>query len=302
MVLGIDVGGTTVKYGVVTESGDILDKQAFDTHAWEDSAISFVTNLTDRIKQYQEKYDIKGIGIGLPGLLSQDRRSTHSLANIPVLSNQPILDMIENQVPNTSIKIENDAKCAALGEMYFGDNADCGDYLFIAMGTGVGGGYVIDGELFIGSNGNGTEIGHIPLKDGITLEDRIGQEKITARAYEALKSSKYAASILQERKLSPKVIYDAAVAGDFCAKVIFEEVGNYIGETLVGIIRFADVHRFILGGGVAGAFEFIKPALERYIKKELPSYYTHDLEIRKASLDAESGILGAASLVMSELK
>ncbi len=267
MVLGIDVGGTTVKYGVVTESGDILDKQAFDTHAWEDSAISFVTNLTDRIKQYQEKYDIKGIGIGLPGLLSQDRRSTHSLANIPVLSNQPILDMIENQVSNTSIKIENDAKCAALGEMYFGDNADCGDYLFIAMGTGVGGGYVIDGELFIGSNGNGTEIGHIPLKDGITLEDRIGQEKITARAYEALKSSKYAASILQERKLSPKVIYDAAVAGDFCARVIFEEVGNYIGETLVGIIRFADVHRFILGGGVAGAFEFIKPALERYIKK-----------------------------------
>ncbi len=302
MILGIDVGGTTVKFAGVTLEGKVIDKQAFDTHAWEDSAQLFVDKLSEIILRYIAKHNIEGVGIGLPGLLSQDRQSTHVLANIPILNNQKFVPMVQEKIKGIPVQIENDAKCAALGEMYFGENANCGDYLFISIGTGVGGGYVLNGKLFIGSSGNATEIGHIPLKDGVTLEDHIGQEKITAHTYDLLKTKKYKQSILQGKELDPKIIYNAALSSDSCALDVFAEVGECIGETMIGVMRFADIHRFILGGGVAGAFEFIAPAMEGYLKNHLDSYYTEDLDIRPASLNAEAGILGAASLVMDKLK
>ena len=301
MILGIDVGGTTVKFGVVTIDGRITEKKAFDTHSWDSSAESFVENLISIIKSYQQEFDISGIGIGLPGLLSPSRKSTYNLANIPCLNNQPIVPMLEKEIKNIPIKIENDAKCAALGEVYFGENQDLDSYMMISLGTGVGGGLIINKKLFIGINGNATEVGHIPLSDGISLENHIGQEKISQFATKWLKEERYKNSILQDMEISPKAIYSAAKKGDKCAKAIFFYVGECIGEMLVSVVRLLDLTTFLLAGGVAGASEFIEPGIISKLKKHLTPYYTDKIDIKKATLSADSGILGAASLVMHEV-
>lgn len=301
MILGIDVGGTTVKFGIVSVDGEILDKKAYDTHIWDSSASSFVENVISIIQSYQASYEISGIGIGLPGLLSADRRSTLDLANIPSLNNQPILSMLEKKIKNVPIKIENDAKCAALGEVFFGEYDDLDSYLMITLGTGVGGGLVINKKLFIGINGNATEIGHILLSDGDTLENHIGQEKISRFTRDWLKKEKYKSSLLQGKVLSPKEIFKAALEGDKCAKDVFFFVGECVGEMLVGVIRLLDLTTFLLAGGVAGASQFIEPGIRSKLEESLTPYYTKQVKIKKATLSADSGILGAASLIMHEI-
>ena len=300
MILGIDVGGTTVKFGVVTLEGGIVEKKAYNTHAWDSSVEAFIENLTAIILDYQERFEITGVGIGFPGLLTTDRISTYMLANIPCLNDQPVVSMIREKIKNIPIKIENDAKCAALGEIYFGQHHDLNSYLMISLGTGVGGGLVMDRSLFIGINGNATEIGHIPLSDGLVLEDHVGQEKITAFTTLWLQKEQYKNSLLQHEELSPKTIFDAAENGDQCAKDVFFYVGECVGEMLIGVMRLLDLSTFLLAGGVSGATDYIRPGIISKIKEHLPPYYTDKLDIRKASLNNEAGILGAASLIMHE--
>lgn len=301
MILGIDIGGTTVKFGVVTTEGEIITKDAHDTHAWDDDSELFVHNLVAIINDYRNNYEIEGIGIGIPGLLSVDRRSTLSLANIPALDNLNLLDKLEKALPDLPIKIENDAKCAAIGETHFGTHADLNNYLLISLGTGVGGGLVLDKKLFIGVNGNATEIGHIPLASGKMLEDQVGQEKISALTAEWLSKPEYAGSSLQGSKITPKVIFDAAEAGDQMAKDIFFYVGECVGEILVGVARLLDLTNYVFAGGVAGAIDYITPGVQSKMAKSLPSYYTDQIDIRRASLKFETGLLGAAALIMDEL-
>ena len=298
MILGIDIGGTTLKFGVVTFDGEILEKKIHDTHACDDNHEDFLEVMLSFIKDFRERYEITGIGIGLPGLLSPDRMSTYTLANLPALNYISIVSLLKKEVKDIPIKIENDAKCAALGEMYFGNHKHLRDYLMIALGTGVGGGLVIDGKLFIGVKGNATEVGHIPLSDGITLEDHIGQEKITAYARKKLEEQQYANSSLHGKEISPKVIHEEALNHDQRSIDIFHYVGECIGEMLVGVIRLIDIDTFLLAGGVSGATEFIKPGIESVLHKLLPPYYVDHLSILRASLSADSGLLGAASLIM----
>lgn len=297
MILGIDVGGTTVKYGVVAPSGEIVEKEAFDTHSWDESSENFIREMCVIAKRYTDKYEITGIGIGLPGLLSVDRRSIVRLPNIPILNDTAIVEQMEKHFPNIPIGIENDAKCAALGEMYFGTIPDLDNYMLITLGTGVGSGLIINKQLFIGGRGNATEIGHIPVKTGNTLENHVGQQQIAKYCKELLQNNLFSDSILQNKELSPFVIFEAAKAGDRCAKEVFKHVGELLGEVMVGIIRTLDITNFLLGGGVSGAFEFLIPSIKQKLEYYLPNYYMNDLVIMQATMKNEAGILGAASLI-----
>jgi glucokinase len=300
MILGIDVGGTTVKFGIVSDSGKILESERYETHSWEDSSNHFVKCLGDVIEDYQNQYNLTGIGLGLPGLLSLDRNSTIRLPNIPVLNNTPIVPLLQKRFSSIPIKIENDAKCAALGEMYFGSDKSLDNYMLITLGTGVGSGLVIGKELFLGGRGNATEIGHIPVHNGKTLEECIGLKRIVEYANNLLKQERFANSILQSKELSPKVIYGAALENDQCALDVFEYVGGLLGEVMIAIIRVCDINTFLLGGGVSGAFEYIEPAARKKLKEYLPEYYLDSLTIDQASMKENAGILGAASLIINK--
>ncbi len=297
MILGIDVGGTTVKYGVVDDMGNIVEKEAHDTHSWETNGEVFIERMMEVAKTFIDKYEIKGMGIGLPGLLSINRKSIIRLPNIPILNKTPIVGIIQKFFPTLKVRIENDAKCAALGEMYYGVDKDLDNYMLITLGTGVGSGLIINKQLFIGGRGNATEIGHIPVHTGKTLESHIGQLKIAAHCKELLENTLYSDSILGDQDITPKSIYNAALEGDRCAKATFDFVGDLLGEAMVSIIRILDINTFLFGGGVSGAFEFIEPAITQKLNEFLPNYYLDDLLIKQATMKGEAGILGAASLI-----
>ncbi len=301
MVLGIDIGATTIKCGLVSAFGEITERKVVDTVAAAKDG-KFIESISVIINEYSKKHPtLKGVGIGFPGLVSKDRHSILDMANIPNVKAQNVVEQLKKLSPGTKVKIENDAKCATLGEKIFGPDTTIDNFMFVTLGTGVGSGVFIDNKLFLGAYGNACEIGHMLTHTGITLEDHIGLNQIATYAKENLPKAAFADSVLHgAADLSPKTIYDAAKKGDKLALHIWDMVGSFLGETLVNVMRVLDIQSFILGGGVAGAFEFIVPAAEKTIKQNITSYYTDNLKIMPAALSNEAGILGAASLIYHE--
>ncbi|WP_018343909.1 ROK family protein [Cytophaga aurantiaca] len=303
MILGIDVGGTSVKFGLVTPEGEIQHATRFMTADWV-NGIGFVESMKKEIGEYLKKYPVvKGVGIGWPGLLSLDRTKVVLLPNIPSIVNVPIVEILRSEFPQIHFKIENDAKCAALGEYYFGSNKQrMQTFLLLALGTGVGSGVMMSGKLFLGGRGNGTEVGHMLTTRGKSLENQVGINHLIAYTKEqlALDTAKKS-SLHKEAELSPKVIADHVSKGDALAIAVWNDIGTIIGESLVNIVRVMDINNILLGGGISGAFDYFVPNLKKAMLQHLPTYYTDDMYIGKATLENDAGLLGAAGLIMEAI-
>lgn len=298
MVIGIDVGGTTIKFGLIKLSGEVVFTKRIDTKEAANS-VGIVEAMIAEVKAiYAEHSEVEGVGIGLPGLVSKDRKSIVLLPNIPQVFNEPIVAKFKEAIPSVIVKIENDAKCAALGELQFGQAKGLTDYLFITLGTGVGGGYIMDKKLFLGSRGNATEVGHMytPI-DGKTVEQHLGLNQIVEYAKTLLTKPEFASSSLIGHEITPKLIFEEGNKGDKLALAVWSHVGTVLGYGLISMMRFCDVNKFIIGGGVAGAFDHFIPTTEALIKEKLPAYYSEGIEFRRASDGENAGILGAASLI-----
>ena len=296
MILGIDVGGTTIKIGVVDENGQILKVEKFSTPEYTGSPQQFIQLIKTTVHSVNTTYPIKGIGIGLPGQLSLDRKTIIELTNIPTLNGLNLYEPLKNAFPELKIALENDARCAAMGELHFGKHGEK-SFLLITLGTGVGGGLIIDGKLFKGANGNATEVGMIPVGLGPYLEDYIGNKHIVDFTLEILKD--YPSSALKEHKdLSVADIYHAAKAGDACALAVFSFAGNLLGEAMLSMIHLYDISTIIIGGGVGASFDVLEPSIKEILNERLSPYYLKNFKLLQASLSNESGIVGAASLVV----
>jgi glucokinase len=296
-ILGIDIGGTGVKFGLVSPNGEITEHKKLDTRVMVKEG--FAESLIKVIKEYVASHPgLKGVGIGFPGLLSVDRKKVIFLPNIPEVKDMPIVNLLKEKLGDITIKIENDAKCATMGEYYFGNNKGTDNFMLVALGTGVGSGAIINQQLFVGARGNGMEIGHMLGRDGKTLEQQIGLASIIAYAKEVLKDAKD--TKLDKETVSMHALCDAAAKGDEYAKKVFSYVGTHLGEHMVSVIRVLDLDNILIGGGISAAFDFILPTMESVIQKNLPPYYTNSLKIKKASLNNDAGLLGAAGLIMHE--
>jgi len=299
MILGIDVGGTTVKFGIVSPEGTISHVESYDTEKWVSAG--FVKSLKQAIRFYTDLHPtIAGVGIGWPGLLSADRKHIIALPNIPAVRDVPVVRLLEEDFPNLPIRIENDAKCATIGELYFGNIKDLDNFILVTLGTGVGSGAVINKKLFLGARGNGMEIGHMLLDNGKSLEQHIGIQHLIN--YTGLRiNQENPQSVIVGKEITPKLIYEAAMEGDSFAISIFDYVGERLGENLVSVIRVLDITTILLGGGIAGAFDFIVPMARKTLEEYLPAYYLKDLRISQAFLTNQVGILGAAGLLMEDI-
>ncbi len=299
MILGIDIGGTTIKLGVVDEKGNILTASKFPTEEWTNPAEKLTELIEKECAKFQKEYEIEGVGIGVPGQISADKESILELTNIPSLNGFALRSEVQKVLPKLKVVIENDARCAAMGELQFGGHG-FDSFVLMTLGTGVGGGVVINRQIFTGANGNAGEIGMIPVGKGLYLENYVGQRQIVQYATDLLQDKLYITSVLkQDKDLSVEKIYFAATDfNDSCAKAVFKYAGTLIGEALLSIIHLYDVHNIVIGGGVGNAFDLIKPAAETVLKQRLMNYYYKDLQIVKASNQSDTGIIGAASLVL----
>lgn len=295
--LGIDIGGTNVKMGIVdAENGNIKNFYSHETSSWRASG-HFVERLGDAIVlQLRENPEVKKVGIGVPGLISRDRNTLIEITAIPETNGIHIIPVLRERFPDHEFFLENDANAAALGEYYFGEEKLPEDYIFVTLGTGVGGAAIIDKQVFKGGGGNAMEPGHMPSENGKVLERIIGKNELLDMANEMRATFTGETRLPADGTISTTGLVAAASEGDALALEIFDRVGALLGDGLVSMIRILDITTVLIGGGLSASFDYILPALQRQLNYWLTPYYIKTLDIRKATLANDAGLLGAASL------
>lgn len=295
--LGVDVGGTHLKIGLVSREGTIEDFQKEDTTPFRDDPEGFGPCFIKGIGKYLKKYpQVKKVGIGLPGLISKDRTTTLEIPAIPSLDDFNLKGGLEKMYPGYDFFLENDAAAAGIGEFYFGKDDPSANFLFITMGTGIGSALVLDGEVFKGSRGNAMEMGHMLSRGNARLETLIGRNGILKIMERMIAAYPDKAKELQGKELGTHLLVDSAKAGNEVALMVFKEVGIILGEAIVSTVRVLDVTEVYFGGGISAGLEFMMPSLDHTIRQYLTHYYVKDLKLKKATLENNAGTLGAAAL------
>lgn len=295
--LGVDVGGTHLKIGLVDKEGNILDFQKEDTTPYRDHPDGFGTCFVDIIGKYLEKYPaVEKVGIGLPGMITKDRLTPLEIPAIPGLNNFPLKASLLDKYSNHQFFLENDAAAAAIGEFYFGKGEVSDNFLFITMGTGIGSALVLDGEVFKGSRGNALEMGHMLSRGNAGLETLVGRNGILRIMDNLVSAYPEKAGELVGKELGTHLLVDTAKAGNEVSLMVFKEVAEILSEAIVSTIRIVDVTDVYFGGGISAGLEFMMPTIEYNTRKYLTPYYVKDLKLKKATLENNAGTLGAAAL------
>ena len=300
--LGIDVGGTNVKMGIVdAQTGQISNFYSHDTLSWRKSG-KFEERLAEAITlQLHDNPKVKKVGIGLPGMINRERTSPLEITAIPELNNVPLVEFLTTRFQDVEFFLENDANAAALGEFYFGEQdfdqqKISENYIFITLGTGVGGAAIINKKVFVGGNGNAMEPGHIPSINGKVLERNIGKNELLDMANAMRKEFKEHTILPDDGNISTTGLVAAAAKGDILALKIFDNVGELLGVGLAYLIAVLDINLILIGGGLSASFDYILPSVQRKLAYWLTKYHHNGLTIRRATLANDAGLLGAASL------
>ena len=304
---GIDVGGTTVKCGLFTVEGEVLDKWEIKTRT-EDNGVNILPDVAETINQKIqekniEKESVAGIGIGVPGPVNE-------AGEVPCAVNLHwgyvnIVGDLE-RLTGLPVKAGNDANVAALGELWKGGGAGYHSLIMVTLGTGVGGGIIINEKIVAGSHGAGGEIGHAHVEDAITdpcncgncgcLEQVASATGIVRLAKEALASTE-APSLLRDQEVTAKAVWDAVKEKDAIAIQVAERFGNYLGKTLAVFATVADPQVIVIGGGVSKAGTILLDYVTGPFRKYAFSA-CRETEFALATLGNDAGIFGAAKMVI----
>ncbi|MDY3342302.1 MAG: ROK family glucokinase [Lachnospiraceae bacterium] len=306
-VFGIDIGGTTVKCGLFTVKGELLEKWEIPTRT-ENNGAAILPDVADTVlKKIQEKglakEEIAGIGIGVPGPVNE-QGEVPGAVNLHWGYVNLAGDM--EKMTGLRVKAGNDANVAALGEMWKGGGAGCQSIVMVTLGTGVGGGIINNGKIVTGAHGAGGEIGHIHVTDDVEcncncgnhgcLEQVTSATGITYLANRRLKKDDRP-SMLRGGEVNAKTVFDAVKAGDELAKEVAEEFGKYLGTALASVACVVDPEVFVIGGGVSKAGQIILD----YIKKYYAQYAFMTCKqagFALAKLGNDAGIYGAAKMLL----
>lgn len=308
--VGVDLGGTNIKIGIVSHSGKIVSKTSIKTDAHLGPKV-IIKNIKKGISELlrNNKYKITGIGIGAPGVVSIKKGIVRNPPNLPGWEEVALGSIIKKEF-GIKVNVENDANAAAVGELIFGAGKKYDSFVMVTLGTGVGGGIVFNQKIFRGEIGGAGEIGHVCIDPngprcncGSTgcIEAYAGNHYIKEAVKKDLpnhSSSKIWELIGNDlEKVSPRIIQLAAELGDVYAREIIHDLGIKLGIAFTSISNILDIGTFIIGGGVAG---FGKPLLTTIKSTMISRVLTplkHRIVIVPAKLKNEAGILGASSLV-----
>ena len=295
---GVDIGGTTVKLGLFTTEGEIVDKWEIKTRTENQGEAvlpDIAAALNEKLEEKQiPKDEVEGIGVGV----------VQNTANLGWGYKEVKREMEE--LSGMKAEIGNDANVAALGEMWLGAGKGRKNIIMVTLGTGVGGGIIIDGKPLVGAHGAGGEIGHLCVNYEETdhcgcgntgcLEQYASATGITRLANIRLaKDDK--ASVLRGQEVSAKTVFDAVKADDEVAKEIAEEFGKYLGHAMANLAAVADPSAIVIGGGVSKAGEVLLQYVEKNFK-EKAFFANKDTEFVLATLGNDAGICGAAKLIL----
>jgi glucokinase len=319
--IGVDIGATTIKAGVVeydvlANTANILSQRKVDTLALQgpDSVMKQLFLSVNELLSEFKNDEFVGIGIGTPGIVSLDGGTVKNPPNFAGW-NEVDLGKFVNDEFKLPVVIENDANVAALGEARFGAGIGQKKFLFVIWGTGVGGGIILDGKIYRGAHGGAGEIGHTTIDYNGPLcncgnrgciESYIGQRYLSERTRLKLKQLKKNAPTSKIIELvngnldmiEPYIISVAAAQGDLFAKDILSEAGNLLGVSIASIFNVLDLRLAIIGGGISAAGEYVFDEIRKSVQGRVLKSIQPDVRIIPAKLGNTAGMLGAASLVM----
>ncbi|HOJ63378.1 MAG TPA: ROK family protein [Spirochaetota bacterium] len=309
LYIGIDIGGTSAKIGLVTKNGEIKEKTQVKTiksAEWKEIIDEYIIPIQKWIEQ---GYKIEGIGIGAPGFVNKETGTIHNCENIPGLINAPFVKYLEDKF-KVKVLADNDATCAAIGEHIFGAGKDFTDFLMVTVGTGIGGGLILNNKVYRGVDSYAGELGHmIVVAEGREctcgnkgcIEAYASATSIIKRIKDGIKKG-YINSYndVEIKEIDAKLIFDKAEKGDIYSIDAVDSAARYLGRLLGGIVNLLNLQAIIIGGGVSSSQYFIEK-IKFYCIQVAWYSFTKNLKILPAKLWNDAGIIGAASLILEDL-
>jgi glucokinase len=313
--IGIDLGGTEVKIGIINGDGAIVKKDSFKTESSMngDQLVAYMAECSKKVVAAagMTMKDITGAGIGSAGLLNPDTGQLRIVTNIPQLNDVFIAPGIA-KILGVPAFLDNDVNAMVLGEFYYGAAKGYKDVVAMTLGTGVGGGLIFDGKIYRGAAFTAGEIGHMSIDtDGLycpcgnygCLERYIGRDGIIQR-FKMYLSKGIETNInnhLDKGEITPRAIAQAAEAGDRLAREVMEETGRILGNALATLVNVLNPEVFVIGGGVANAGDLILEPARREMKKRAYTIPAQKAIIVPAALKNDAGIVGSACVAVDKL-
>ncbi len=308
-VVGIDIGGTNTVFGVVDKRGHIIEQDSIKT-ATHAEVNAYVDELAEGLRKIIAKVGgkdyVKGIGIGAPNA-NYFSGCIEFAANLPWKGVIPLAQMIYDRL-GIPASLTNDANAAAIGEMTYGAARGMKDFIVITLGTGVGSGIVVNGQLVYGHDGFAGELGHITSKrDGRIcgcgkrgcLETYTSATGVARTAREYLETTNTPSLLrkLDAQSITSKDVFDAAQQGDALAKQIFEETGKILGESFADFVAFSSPEAIVLFGGFTKAGDLIFNPIREHMEANLLSSFKNKVKLLMSELkESDAAVLGASAL------
>jgi glucokinase len=308
LTIGVDVGGTKIAGGLVDDSGAIVARTRRDTPSTDPAAI--VHDIVAVVTELRSDEVVDGVGVGSAGFVDAGRSTVLFAPNL-AWRNVPVRDQVSDAT-GLRVVVENDANAAAWGEFRFGAAEDVDDMVCVTIGTGVGGGVVVDGRLYRGAHGVGAELGHVRMvpdghlcgcgNRGCVEQYASGRALVREARALADSPSVFASRLLEMAGGDPSAITGpmvtlAAQEGDEPCRELITDLGRWLGEALAMFAAILDPAVFVIGGGVSEAGELlVQPALTAYHRNLTGRGHRQEAEIRIATLGNDAGIVGAADL------
>jgi glucokinase len=333
--IGVDLGGTNLRIAAVDIEGRLIEKVTLGTRIALGSA-RVLDDMCEAIRRLSEKYqdgsNLLGIGIGVPGIIDMETAMIRESPNLPGWSDTPVRKEIERRL-RTRVILENDANSAAFGEKWLGSARSVDDMAIITLGTGVGGGIVLNGHIWHGMNGMAGEFGHTTIEpDGLLcgcgnrgcVEQYASASAIMRMAKAAIASGHapaLAKAASSDPEFSAKAVYNLAVQGDADARRIFQQVGRALGILIANLVNLLNLPMYVVGGGVSSAWDAFSPNIFGELRQRCMVYaatappsqtgdqgasarvdpqVSRNTIITRALLGSDAGLYGAARLPMIE--
>ncbi len=308
-VLGIDIGATNIAFGLVTKSGKMLIEESYPTRDFEDAG-NFVDFMEDYMQKKKNAYTILGIGIGAPNG-SYFTGEILDAPNLHWIGIIPLAKMFEEKF-NVPTILTNDANAAAYGEMLFGVAKNYKHFATVTLGTGLGSGIVMNGEIVYGAHGIAGEYGHIRVfpegrkcKCGRfgCLETYVSATGVVRSIQELPSENKVSSKLISIENPKAQDVFKLAEAGDIFATEIIEFTAETLGRALADFAAFSDPEAYVLFGGIAQSGDGFAEKVKGYLEKNILDIYQNRIEIKISSLhQRNAAVLGTAASIFLELE
>jgi len=295
--IGVDLGGTNLRAAAIDATGQVLNRISIPAN-YEAGPQHVVEDIVEAVRLIRSECGVDGllgVGIGVPGFIDMHAGVIVGAANLPGFQGFPIRDEIQSHL-STQIVLENDANAAALGEMWMGGGRKVKDLILLTLGTGIGGGIIIDGKVLHGTQGMAGEFGHMTIfPEG---------NPCGCGNYGCLEKHASATAIAAMGKMmhfqhdveTAEQVFDLAAAGNLRARMVFEAMGRALGIALANLMNVFNFPLYLLSGGPLPAWDFFAPSMFKEIKRRSFTYERTNPRVEKALLGGDAGLFGAAYL------